>query len=128
MSHAQEQQRRPVKAVSRFVTWAGAALLILLIGYLATYLLAGKKLTGYGSPSGGYGFMESIALLPGHPLPPPFTAVKRQFRSPLEARWFIPLAWLEAKVTRRTVLLAQQHPVSTAYPWGIEILNPVYEP
>lgn len=125
--HCESEQPHRTHSVSRVATWSAMVLAVLLAAYVSAYFVGGEKQTGFGSSGAGYVFFEHITMLPGH-ASPTMTAVRRQFRGPLEARWFIPIAWLEAKITRRTVLLAQHRPAPMSYPGGIEILNPVFEP
>lgn len=80
------------------VAWA--VLAVLFAAYLAAYFFGADVAYGIGGPSG-----YAVATV-GHPVPPgPATVIMRSFRWPLRAEFFLPIGALEAKLTRRMVVL-----------------------
>jgi hypothetical protein len=109
----------PAKPRKRRVAFAAGAVrglaLIAFCGYLAVYLLASEVL---------YSHMAGVR--PGHPVPRPDHVIREWYLpydlSPIPVRVFVPLAWLEAKLTRRTVMI-RGFPVTSG--WATEF---VFEP
>lgn len=104
-----ESCEEPRKGRVKIVVSAVAALLLIATSaYVAAYLFAGEVQYGHRTAiMAGY-YTSMTITAPGHIVPRP-NAVIRRFLRPLRSDIFVPLAWLESRIMRRHVSLADGH-------------------
>lgn len=101
-----ENGQDPSKERGKLVASVVAALLFIAVSaYVALYLFAGEVQYGHRTATSAFYYSSITITSSGHNVPRS-NAVLRRFADPVRSGVFVPLAWLEARITRRHVSLA----------------------